>query len=130
MNDLPRIRLRAPEKEDLPAFQRWRNEIMDVCREFRLINQEHQQRWWEGYCEQAFSPYPKHIYFAVERRLSGLPITKESWQLIGCVGWTYIDWLNKRAELSIYIGSEFATHRGYGRAALRELHRIGFEEYG
>jgi len=140
---LPKIRFRALEYSDLPQLKEWRNGIIDMCREFRLINDEHQERWWKGYCEQAYLPYPKHLMFGIETlRETGITNMTEysngvimgdfktETSFIGVCGWTYIDWLNRRAELSIYIGDESLRHKGYGRAALRELHRIGFCELG
>lgn len=47
-------------------------------------------------------------------------------RLVGVCGLTSIDWINRRAEFSLYIGPE---HHGcgLGEAALRALVRHGFE---
>ena len=47
-------------------------------------------------------------------------------KLIGVCGLTSIDWVNRRAEFSLYIGPEHGK-KGYGESALRKLLRIGFD---
>jgi len=45
--------------------------------------------------------------------------------LVGVCGLTSIDWVNRRAEFSLYIASEYQGN-GYGEAALRLLVEHGF----
>jgi len=153
------IRLRPLEREDLETLRDWRNNVIENMREYRYLNMEHQARWWEQYSAQAFERYPRNLMFGIVldvpsescKKCGGdgvitIPHTYADGEftreyhyekcsccgerLIGVCGWTNIDWLNRRAELSIYIGDENMRGKGYGRAALRELHRIGFEEWG
>lgn len=112
--------VRALERADLPKLKLWRNEIIDMCREYRLINDEHQERWWSDYSAQAYSPYPKHLLYGF--LLDG--------ELVGVGGWTYIDWLNRRGELSIYIGDPDLRGKGYGGKYLHLLHEIAFNQLG
>lgn len=114
------ITFRAIEKEDLLQLKVWRNEITDVCREYRLISTYHQERWYQEYCEQLYQPHPKHIMFA---------ITSSDNILLGVCGVCYIDWLNRKAEVSIYIGNTSERGKGYGLQTLQELHRVAFDEY-
>ena len=116
------IILRAIESTDLPDMKRWRNDIIDMCREYRLINDEHQDRWWQAYSDQAYERYPKHLMYAIEA--DSMPRA-----ILGVCGWTNIDWLNRRAELSIYLGTEY-QNKGHGRKALRALHDIAFNQLG
>ena len=122
------LQLRAIEKSDLPKLKVWRNDIIEMCREYRLLNDEHQERWWADYSQQAYSPYPKHLLYGLELRQ--FAIKGGAWRLIGVGGWTYIDWLNRRAELSIYIGPRDLRSKGYGRRFLELLHDIAFNQFG
>ena len=155
---MPNTRLRPLEREDLETLRDWRNAVIENMREYRYLNMEHQLKWWEIYSAQAFDRYPRNLMFGIVleipredcRKCGGdgeitvpheyddgeysrefhyekCPCCGE--RLIGVCGWTNIDWLNRRAELSIYIGDRDMRGAGYGRAALRELHRIGFEEW-
>jgi hypothetical protein len=109
-----KVRFRAIERGDLPQLRDWRNhpEIRRRTREFRLLSMENQERWFAHLHEDKST-----IMFAV---------LDEQAKLIGVVGLTYIDWKNRRSEVSIYVGEEGAQGRGYGLDALRTLVRYGF----
>ena len=109
-----KVRFRAIEREDLRQLRDWRNhpEIRTRTREFRLLSLEHQERWYAALHDDRNT-----IMFAVE---------DEAGKLIGVVGLTYVDWKNRRAEVSIYIGDEVAWGKGYGLDALRTLCGYGF----
>lgn len=123
------IRLRALTTDDLEQMRQWRNDpgVKDNCREFRMISDVHQLTWWEEYCQDAYQKPPKQLLYGIEHEYS--TDTHDVAELIGVCGWVYIDWLNRRAELSIYIGAE---HRGQGYfyPTMDELHRIAFDELG
>jgi RimJ/RimL family protein N-acetyltransferase len=46
--------------------------------------------------------------------------------LIGCCGLTYIDWISRRAEVSIYIGDKRFQQKGFGTTALDLLAGYAF----
>jgi len=109
-----KVTFRAIERDDLSRLRDWRNspEIRARTREFRLLSMMDQERWFEGLHNDRHT-----IMFAV---LNG------EGSLIGVVGLTYIDWKNRRAEVSIYVGEEGAQGKGYGYDALRTLLAYGF----
>ena len=106
------IKFRAIEREDLPTLRDWRNELKDLFRQYRYLNMENQEQWFGGLTNDN-----SQVMYAVTN-MEGL--------LIGVAGWYNIDWLNRHADLSIYIGGE--KGKGYGTATLNELHRIAFME--
>jgi UDP-4-amino-4,6-dideoxy-N-acetyl-beta-L-altrosamine N-acetyltransferase len=110
------IRLRAIEKEDLKQLRGWRNEpeIKKFTREYRELSMQNQLQWLDFLARNKNT-----IMFAVE--------TKNG-KLIGCTGLTYIDWKNRGAEASIYIGDKKYKGKGYGTDTLKTLMKYGFEE--
>lgn len=56
----------------------------------------------------------------------------ESNELIGCCGLTYINWIHRHAELSLYIGFEnlYLDDKGYADEAYKLLMNHGFKEIG
>lgn len=113
----PEIRLRPIEREDLPLLQLWRNHLKAYFREYRDLNMEHQRQWFESLTNDR-----RTMMWVIEVVGEG--------RSIGVCGWTYIDWLNRHAELSIYIGRDDYRGKGYGTAVLAEMHRIAFDELG
>lgn len=109
-----KVVFRAIEREDLKQLRDWRNsqDIRQRTREYRLLSMENQERWFQGLHDDRNT-----VMFAV---------TDENKKLIGVVGLTYIDWKNRRAEVSIYIGDEAAQGKGYGFDALVTLLGYGF----
>jgi len=109
-----RVRFRAIEREDLPRLRDWRNqpEIRTRTREYRLLSMTNQETWFDRLHDDRST-----VMFAVE---------DEKGKMIGVVGLTYIDWKNRRAEVSIYIGEGAAQGKGYGSDALRTIVRYGF----
>lgn len=59
-----------------------------------------------------------------EMFIIGLP------SLIGVCGLTHINWKDRHAEVSIYIGYQKCRGLGYGTQALEELAKVAFLEYG
>lgn len=109
-------RLRAVEKKDLKKLRDWRNDpdVKRFTREYRELNIQSQLQWLDSLARDKNT-----VMFAVE--------TKKG-KLIGCTGLTYIDWKNRRAEVSIYIGDKNYKGKGYGTDALKTLMKYSFEE--
>lgn len=115
------IGLRAIEREDLPMLLEFRNrpEYRRYFREYRELSMENQTNWYE----KMVMNDPKTIMFSI--------IELENDRLLGACGLCYIDWINKNADFSIYIGvdnlyidDKFAPDAGSIMA------RYGFEELG
>lgn len=110
------IKLRTLERYDLACLRDWRNqmEIRGRSRQYRLLNMDDQERWWERQSQD-----PTIQMFGIVH----------SDLLIGVCGLTNVHWVNRTAEISIYIGSKGHTGKGVGTATLGLLEDIAFEEY-
>lgn len=109
---LPPIELRKIHHENLGTLRKWRNNplVYKWCRQFEQISVEDHAIWYAMLKEKKDTK----MY--------------EIWSddgLYGCCGLTSIDWVNRRAEFSLYIAPEHHG-RGFGEAALRALLRHGF----
>lgn len=109
------VRLRAIEPADLPILKKWRNELKEYFREYRFINDLHQEAWYKStLTDKAYLHYVVDVY-------------ENGWLLVGSCNWSAIDWINRSAELGIYIGDQDYWHQGVGLKTMLELHRIAFE---
>lgn len=88
------VYLRAIEDNDLPQLMNWRNnpEFRKYFRETNEINVAKQNKWFE----MINSPDSNHKMFAI--------VDSENNYLLGACGLCYIDWINRSADFSIYIG--------------------------
>ena len=88
------VNLRAIERVDLPQLMRWRNkaEFRKYFRETSEINIAKQNQWFD----MINSVNSIHKMFAI--------LDSDSNKLIGACGLCYIDWINRSADFSIYIG--------------------------
>lgn len=124
------VGLRAIEKSDLSQLLEWRNkpDFRLFFREFKELNNVNQQNWFDKYVMNDVSTQ----MFAV--------VELETNELIGASGLCYIDWINRSADFSIYIGKDnlyiddvFAIEAGVlmEKYAFEELnlHRLWAEIY-
>lgn len=123
--------LRAIEERDLGTLLGWRNEprLRRYFREYRELNSTQQRSWFDSRVNND----PSTRMFAIESLADG--------RLLGACGLCYIDWVNRTADFSIYIGADslyidsvFApdaaiTMIGYGFDELG-LNRLWAEIYG
>lgn len=111
-------RLRAIEYDDLDKLLEWRNkvELRRNFREYKELNSSNQKNWFETNVLNS----DKTIMFA---------ILDEECNLIGACGICYIDWVNRNADLSIYIGynDEYIDDK-YAPDAVKLLLNYGFDE--
>lgn len=117
-----RTGLRAIEPDHLPILLAWRNrpELRRYFREHRELGSAHQERWFET----AVLADPKtHMFAIVERHAPA--------RLLGACGLCYVDWINRTADFSIYIGCEgLYIDEAWAPDAGRTLLRYGFGELG
>ena len=102
-------------------MRQWRNDprIYAWCRQDGLISDQDQDRWFE---RQSVDPSIR--MFMV---LAILP--SKDVEPCGVAGLTSIDWLNRRAEFSLYVAP--GMHRkGLGEKALLTLLSYGFRDLG
>jgi len=87
-----KVSLRAIEREDLKTLLAWRNkpEFRRYFREHRELNWEQQLSWYEN-------------IVLLDNNVRMFAIDQEN-KLIGACGLCYINWVDRNADLSIYIG--------------------------
>lgn len=108
------------DSTDMPIVRAWRNDyqIWQWCRQNDLISDVDQTRWFEA---QAKDPSIK-MYKAV---LSN----GEKIATIGVCGFTSIDFINRRAEFSLYIAPAYQGQH-FGSKILNLLISHGFQNLG
>lgn len=115
------VGLRAIERTDLSILLEFRNkpEYRSYFREYRELSVENQNVWYE----ENVMKNPKTIMFSI--------IELESNKLLGACGLCYIDWINKNADFSIYIGADnlYIDDKFAPDAALI-MAQYGFKELG
>lgn len=114
-----RIRLRAPERSDLPRFVEWLNdpEVRQGLAHFRPFSMVEEERWFENMLERPGEEHP----MVIEIRDSN------EWRPIGNCSFMNIDWRNRLAEVGIFIGDKNHWNQGYGSEAMDMLLQHGFE---
>ncbi|MAP95413.1 MAG: GNAT family N-acetyltransferase [Ponticaulis sp.] len=111
--------LRAIEESDLPQLLAWRNDprLRRFFREYRELNMTQQKAWFDAKVQAD----PSTRMFAI--------IDLETNELMGAAGLCYIDWVNRNADFSIYLGiDDLYIDEDYAPDAARVMLRYGFEE--
>lgn len=113
--------LRAVERGDLPQLMEWRNrpDYRRYFREYRELNATMQERWFE----KLVLGDPNTCMFAIVEKTGG--------RLLGACGACYIDWVNRNADFSIYIGAAgLYIDEDFAPDAGETLLRYSFGELG
>ena len=117
-----RVGLYAIEHADLPQLKQWRNTpgIRKYCREFRELSMDQQERWYE----ESVIKNPDVLMFAIRK------LKNDS--LLGCCGFNHVNWVHRRAEMSLYIGVDgvYIDDNGYADESMALLLDYGFNELG
>jgi RimJ/RimL family protein N-acetyltransferase len=121
--------LRFYNPDEMETLRAWRNQwdVRRTTREYRLITQPRHASWVATRADD-----DRTMMFGIEplyKRKSVSPYVS-TMALVGVCGLTYIDWKNRNAEVSIYIGREDARRKGYAKDALECLCRYAFLELG
>lgn len=89
-----KVNLRPVEFSDLSKIKSWRNDpsLMKYFREYRFFSDTQEEQWYKKMInDNCFE------FFIIECK-KGFPI--------GITGLTYIDWLNRHADVHFYIGHQ------------------------
>jgi diamine N-acetyltransferase len=111
-----KIRLRAIERNDIPAFVRWFNdpEVRQYLEMYLPMSQAQEENWFETQLDD-----DSGRIFGIET-LDGA--------LLGNIGLHRINWKDRFAELGIVIGERPFWSQGYGTDAIRTLLRFAFRQ--
>ena len=114
-----KVGLRAIERDDLPVLMVWRNqpEYRRYFREYRELSSLHQEQWFEN---KVMNDEHTEMFAIVDLQTN---------ELLGACGLCYIDWINRNADFSIYIGKDGVyIDDVYAIDASRVMMKYGFEE--
>jgi RimJ/RimL family protein N-acetyltransferase len=113
-----RIRLRGPERADIPMYVRWFNdpEVTAGLLMVLPMSQATEEQWFDEMMGRG----------AFERPLVIETQVGQEWRAIGNCGYHNLDWRVRQAELGITIGEKDYWNQGYGSETMQLLLRFGF----
>ena len=114
------IAFRSIDEKDLPLLKSWRNsqEVYQYTREYRLLTDDDQLRWYKTYLSQRrHSEFDTELYILVDDKRD-----------IGAGGFTRVEWRNRKAELSFYLSQDCQGERRI-KECLHALIKLGFETF-
>jgi hypothetical protein len=113
------IGIKAIEREDLGQMLHWRNnpQFRQFFREYRELNLKNQEYWFENIVQKD----QNMIMFSI--------VDLKNDNLLGACGFCYINWVNRNAEFSLYIGdSNVYIDQKFAPDAGNVLIKYGFNE--
>ena len=113
------IRLRAPEREDLPRFVAWLNdpEVRENLAMFLPISMAQEENWFEEMIKRPGEEQPLVIDIQ----------EKDDWLPIGNMGIFGINQISRSGELGIMIGNKAYWNKGYGTRSIQLMLKHCFE---
>lgn len=115
-----KVILDSIEEADLELLREWRNRehYNKFFREYKQISKTMQKKWFEEKVNNDNST----IMFAIR------DINTRA--LLGCCGLCYINWVNRHADLSLYIGwdDSYIDEVGYAKESCFLLFDYGFKK--
>jgi RimJ/RimL family protein N-acetyltransferase len=117
-----RVRLRSDEHSDLASFVTWLNdrEVTQYLLRTDPMSTAQEEKWFE----RMITRPPEEMPLAIEVSTPG------GWTLIGNTSLFDFDWINRCAEIGIFIGAKEYWSQGYGTEAMQLMLKHGFEDYG
>ena len=113
------VGLRAIEESDLSQLLLWRNQpnYRRFFREYRELSQTNQRNWFDS---KVLNDKSTEMFSIVDINTG---------ELLGACGLCYIDWINRNADFSIYIGKDdLYIDERYAIEAAQIMMKYGFEE--
>jgi RimJ/RimL family protein N-acetyltransferase len=108
-----RIRLRAPEREDIPRFVQWLNdpEVRRGLLFYMPMSLGEEENWFDSMLARPPAEHPMVIEIRQE----------DYWLAIGNCGVHQIDWRCRSAIVGIFIGEKQFWNQGYGSETMELL---------
>jgi RimJ/RimL family protein N-acetyltransferase len=113
------VRLRSPERTDIPKFVEWLNDP-DVRTGLLLylpLSLDAEQKWFDNMLTMPAEEQPLVIEIQ----------DQDEWKMIGNIGLHKIDQRCRSAEVGIFIGEKSLWNQGYGTKAMQLILKHGFE---
>jgi RimJ/RimL family protein N-acetyltransferase len=112
------IRLRAPERSDIPSFVAWLNdpEVRQGLLLHLPLSQADEEQWFDAMQARPSNEHP----LTIEVR------DGEDWKAIGNCGYDSFDWRCRSVEVGIFIGDKSCWNRGIGTEVMRLMLKHGF----
>jgi RimJ/RimL family protein N-acetyltransferase len=110
-------------EEDIQIIRQWRNDQIKILRQKELITEQQQIAYFEKNIWSLFNQEcPNQLIFSY----------LENNKLIGYGGLVHINWLDRRAEISFLLDSEFIfdtdVHDYYFDIYLKLIQMVGFDD--
>ena len=109
------------EEKHLPFLKEWRNAQMDILRQYVLLTDSHQKRWYSHLKEDKNQSLFSLIFS-----------TPKKMELIGYCGITNMDFKNRRGEISFLVNplrsKQGKIYKDDFEAVLKMLCKYGFEK--
>ena len=107
-------------EDDFKVIHNWQNSIIDarLTMGYRFPVSDITSKKWLKERLKKLEKFPEKIYWAIR--------TKNNERLIGFVTLFNIDYLNKNAEIGIYLASD--RSKGFGKSSLKKCFEIGFND--
>ncbi len=114
-----RIRLRAPERSDLPTFVEWLNdpEVTYGLSVYLPMSMAQEEKWFENMLTR--SPDSQPMVIEAKRG--------DAWVVIGNMGLFEFNHRAHSAEIGIMIGNKAYWNKGYGTESIGLILKHGFE---
>ena len=122
------ISLVPVEKLHLKMLKDWRNdeELMKRNRQWRKLSNVDQENWFEDLYKNKYS---ENLMYVIQVRKEGILDNAEQYSIpVGVCGLCHIDYINRSAELSIYIGEEKYKDKRVDIIAINKLKHIAFND--
>lgn len=109
------MRLRAPERIDIPAFLKWMNdpEVTEFLDLEPPMGMEQEEAWFDSLSKSEMDVFS---------------IDTMDGKLIGNLGLLKTDWVSRKVMIGIVIGEKEYWGKGYGTDAMITILRYLFEE--
>ena len=109
------VRLRAPQRADIPMFIKWFNDPETTRYLLRTppMGMEEEEAWYDS---------------LISKDMKDFSIETLEGRLVGNVGIIHVDWANRNADIGIIIGEKECWSLGYGTEAITLLLGYMFDE--